>query len=252
MPVQEILFGKVNLTLEQEKFKKTIQKYEIPFYTLNHNDIDTILQIFRRINKAGTPLSNAQELLSGVALNWKDGRNKLKQLVAEVKIYDISISYDFIVKSYLFCTNKSLKISNISRKENPINGISKEETWNNLHNAIIETASLVHSLDFSDSTIVSYNAFIPIVYLYFHKCKPTTGNIRKYLYISFFKGVFGKASDDQLTKIREIIKKDGIEGVLKLEDFKFDDEEIEKVLNFKKGKLTKTALQFASKSNHFG
>lgn len=247
IPVEEIMRTKGrDLPAKQQNFKKIIEKYEIPFYTLNHNDTEVVLQIFRRINKAGTPLSNTQELLSNIAPNWPEGRNKFKKLVEDVSKNDLSISYDFIVKSYLFCEGESLKISK-RKKENPIEGMKDEERWDKLSEAICQTAALVKSLNFTDSTIISYNALIPIVYYYNKKCKPSRsdiGNIQKYLYISFFKGIFGKSSDAQLTRIRGKIDKNGIEEVLKSKDFRFDEEDIDNVLNFKKGRLTKTALQF--------
>ena len=239
-------------------FRKQFRNFCIPSYTLPRKSTpDSIIETFQRINKEGTVLTRGQLLLSKISPKWKTGRSNFKSLIKDIKEEGLSLSYEFIVNSYLFCKDKLERREeqecSKSQKKDLMNQDIKNmpNHWEELKSAIAEMAKDVKDAGFSDSTISTYNALVPLVYLYCSpRRKPKLGDIEKYLYISFLKKVFASSSDVVLSNIHKTLaetldgKKKTLEDVLNSNRFYFGKSDIEDVLQLRKSKLTKIALHF--------
>lgn len=53
----------------------------ITFFEIQKESLDDILDIFVRVNSAGTPLSKSDLVFSTIVANWEDGREKIENLI---------------------------------------------------------------------------------------------------------------------------------------------------------------------------
>lgn len=236
-------------------FKKQFHSFCIPAYFLpQKSKIRDIIETFKRINQKGTDLTRGQLLLSEISPKWGNARKELKRLVVYIKREcSITLSYEFIVNSYLFCKdlleNEKLKLESKNVKDEKdimTQSVSDmPDQWSQLESAIKKMAKTVKGLGFSDSTISSYNALVPLVYIYCAPQKaPKDDNIiRKYLYISFLKKVFASSSDTVLNDIHKTLKDNNLAQLLKQNPkFEVDEGDLSDILELEKGRLTKIAL----------
>jgi uncharacterized protein with ParB-like and HNH nuclease domain len=191
----------------------------INFFLETEQSIDKALNIFIRINSGGEPLNFSDLIMSIAVANWdkKDARKEIHTLVDNVRDKGFSISKDFILKTFLYLHSKDIKfkVTNFSKG----NAIEFEKEWDRIRDAILSVFDLVKSFGFSDSTLTSKNALIPVVYYLYHKkiykdfhTKVSTSEdrrcIKKWLHIAMIKRIFGGTSDSVLNQIRKAFTSD--------------------------------------------
>jgi uncharacterized protein with ParB-like and HNH nuclease domain len=194
-------------------------KPTINFFLETEQSIDKALNIFIRINSGGEPLNFSDLIMSIAVANWdeKDARKEIHTLVDNVRDKGFSISKDFILKTFLYLYSKDIKfkVTNFSK----INAKEFEKEWEKIRDAILSVFDLVRSFGFSDSTLTSKNALIPIVYYIYHKniykdfhTKTTyesdRNTIKKWLHVALVKRIFGGTSDSVLSQIRKAFTSD--------------------------------------------
>ena len=157
--------------------------------------------------------------MSIAVANWdkKDARKEIHTLVDNVRDKGFSISKDFILKAFLYLHSKDIKfkVTNFSKN----NAIEFEKEWDRIRDAVLSVFDLVKSFGFSDSTLTSKNALIPIVYYIYHseiyknfdtKIEHVDDRlaIKKWLHVVLIKRIFGGTSDSVLSQIRKAFTSD--------------------------------------------
>lgn len=190
-----------------------VEKPIINYFLEKEQSLDKALNIFIRINSGGEPLNFSDLLMSIAVANWtqKDARKEIHKLVDTVRDKGYSISKDLVLKSFLYLHSKDIKfrVTNFSKE----NAKEFETEWEQIRDAILSTFDLIKSFGFTDFTLTSKNAVIPIIYYLYHKgiyrdfsnkieFKQDRENIKKWLHIVLIKRLFGGTSDNVLSQMR--------------------------------------------------
>jgi uncharacterized protein with ParB-like and HNH nuclease domain len=227
-------------------------KQIINFFLETEQDIDKALNIFIRINSGGEPLNFSDLLMSIAVANWekRDARKEIHALVDEIRDKGFFISKDFILKTFLILHSKDIKfkVTNFSST----NAKEFESEWGKIRDTIHIAFDLLKTFGFTESTLTSKNAIIPIVYYLYHsgnhsgfatskKYSSNRNIINKWLHVVLVKQVFGGQADTVLIKIRKAIEEnasnknfpfheivDALKGSTK--DMRLDDEFLENLL----------------------
>ncbi len=191
----------------------------INYFLEKEQDLDKALNIFIRINSGGEPLNFSDLLMSIAVANWteKDARKEIHKLVDCIRDKGFSISKDLILKTFLFLYSKDIKfqVTNFSKE----NAKEFETEWEAIRNSILSAFDLIKSYGFTDYTLTSKNAIIPIVYYLYHKqihkdystkieFKEEKEVVKKWLHIVLIKKIFGGQADSILTQIRKAFTSD--------------------------------------------
>lgn len=192
----------------------------ITYYLERSQELDKVLNIFVRINSAGTPLDYSDLLLSIASAQWKtvNARDEIIDFVGNInKIGDgFDFDKDFVLKCCLVLsdmTNIAFKVDNFNRK----NMQEIEQNWDEIKKAIRISIELVSSLGYNGDTLVSGNSVIPIAY--FIKKIGLPNNfvlsrnfvndrklIKRWLATSLLMRIFSGQPDNVLRPIREVIR----------------------------------------------
>ena len=186
----------------------------INYFLEKEQDLDKALNIFIRINSGGKPLDFSDLIMSIAIANWqtKDAKGEIHKLVDLVQEFGFTISKDFIFKTYLYLHSSDIKfkVTNFSKE----NAHNFEEEWESIRDAILSAFRLVKTFGYTDFTLTSKNAVIPIIYYIYHReihpCIETRSHfkedrniIKKWLHVVTLKRVFGGQSDGTLSQIRK-------------------------------------------------
>lgn len=194
----------------------------VAFYEEKSQDIERVLNIFIRCNRGGTPLSYSNLLLSIAVSQWKnlDARKEVYGLVDEMnRIHDgLRFNADFVLKAGLMLTDIAsvgFQVRNFTYENMTI----LEDNWQDIKNALLETAQLVDTYGFDSRTLRAMNSLLPIAYYLYRKGSPTDFDtsdkyagdrtiIRRWLTRSILKesGIWGSGLDTLLTALREVIR----------------------------------------------
>lgn len=191
----------------------------INYFLEKEQDLDKALNIFIRINSGGEPLNFSDLLMSIAVANWteKDARKEIHKLTDNIRDKGFSISKDLVLKTFLFLYSKDIKfrVTNFSKE----NAKEFETEWETIRNSILSAFDLIKSYGFTDYTLTSKNAVIPIVYYLYHKqiykdyltkidYKNERYVIKKWLHIVLIKKIFGGQADSILIQIRKAFTSD--------------------------------------------
>ncbi len=191
----------------------------INYFLEKEQDLDKALNIFIRINSGGEPLNFSDLIMSIAVANWKntDARQAIHNLVDNVRDKGFSISKDFVLKVFIYLYSKDIKfkVRNFSND----NAKDFETKWNTIRDTILEVFSLVKTFGFTDYSLTSKNALIPIIYYIYHKniskefsTKTKYQNdrniIKNWLHTMLIKRVFGSSADTILSQIRNAFTDD--------------------------------------------
>jgi hypothetical protein len=211
-------------------------------------------------------LSKTDLLFSTIVANWEDGRDEIEKFIASInkKGNGFSFDNDFVMRSCLMLTDCSV-IFNVSSFKTE-NVIKIKTDWKKIKKAISKTVDLLVEYGLSKFTLASQNVIIPISY-YIVKGgnvnSQTKNDIKKFLFHSLLKNVFGSQGDTVLTNLRaSLSQKDESTNdyILKSNDFSFaeisatklpsnrslkvTDEDIEDFLEYTKGNYAFLILSF--------
>lgn len=189
--------------------KRIVQDDLINYFDIQEQELDKILDIFIRVNSAGTVLSKSDLLFSTIVAHWEDGRNEIDSLVARInkKGEGFKIDSDFIMRACLVLSDLPVVFKVEGFKENNIKKI--KNNWNNIKVALEKSFDLISEFGFSNENLTSNNAVIPIAY-YLNKGlfkKIDKIEIQKYMINVLVKRVYGNHGDQALSHMRESINK---------------------------------------------
>ena len=144
----------------------------IHFYQEEEQDLDKVLNIFIRMNSAGTPLSYSDLLLSIATSQWKtiDARKVIHDLVDELNRIGagFNLNKNFVLKSCLVLadiSNIGFKVTNFTRE----NSEEIESAWPGISDALTLAVNLISQFGYNRHTLRANNALIPIAYYLYNK-----------------------------------------------------------------------------------
>ncbi len=219
--------GFVSDNLFNEFAKNTLAKLQavihsdrsINFFLEKEQDLDKALNIFIRVNSGGESLNFSDLIMSIAVANWKDidAREAIHSLVDSIRDKNFTISKDFVLKVFLYLYSKDIKfkVTNFSKD----NAQDFEKEWTKIRDTILEVFTLIQSFGFTDFSLTSKNALIPIIYYIYHRniykdfsTKTTYQNdrdiIKNWLHIILIKRIFGASADTMLSQIRNAFTDD--------------------------------------------
>ena len=189
----------------------------INYFLEKEQQLDKALNIFIRINSGGEPLSYSDLIFSIAVANWKtkDARKEINSLTDEIRNEGFIISKDFILKTFLVLESNDIKFK--VNNFNIDNAQLFESNWDNIREAIKNTFLLMKTFGYTEYTLTSKNALIPIIYhlvknnLFkdYHKkteYKEERKVIFKWLNVVLLNQTFGSSADTILSTIRTVMK----------------------------------------------
>lgn len=182
----------------------------INYFEVQSDSIDSVLDIFVRVNSGGTVLSKSDLLFSTIVSHWDEARDEIDKLLSEINKMGegFKFSNDFIMRTCLYVLDMSVTLKVETFKKDSV--IKIKDNWDSIEEAIKQTVSFLNEFGFNSENILSYVAVLPIVY-YLYKGGKLDYNskleLRKYFVIAQLKQIFGTASNSALTSIREALKK---------------------------------------------
>lgn len=233
--------------------------YEQPiinYFDEESQDLDKVLNIFIRVNSAGSPLSYSDLLLSIATAQWRDveAREVIHGLVDELNAtgQHFNFSKDVVLKAGLALADIpsiAFRVTNF----NAANMTTLEHMWSGIANALRLAVSLLADFGFSERTLTADSVIIPLAY-YLHQRHATESyrtsgatqtdrdQIRQWVVRSLLKpGIWGSGLDTLLLNLRAAIKEYGATGfpVEQIEiamaplgkSLRFDEEEIQNLLS---------------------
>ncbi len=151
----------------------------IYYYQEEVQDLDKVLNIFIRVNSAGTPLSYSDMLLSIATAQWTkiDARQVIHDLVDELNQIGagFNLNKDFVLKSCLVLAdipNIGFRVNNFTRE----NSTKVESLWPQIADSLRAAVQLVSYFGYNSRTLRANNALIPIAY-YLHVQQISQNNL---------------------------------------------------------------------------
>jgi len=185
----------------------------INYFLETEQSLDKALNIFIRINSGGEPLSFSDLIMSIAVANWtnRNARKEITSLVDNVRDKGYRITKDFILKTFLFLHSKDIRFRSTNFSTD--NAIKFEKEWDKIRDATLSVFDLVRTYGFTDFTLTSKSALIPIIYYVYHKNIYSDYSIKiqfeddrllikKWLHTVLIKRIFGSQADNLLSQIR--------------------------------------------------
>lgn len=181
----------------------------INYFEVEADSIDSVLDIFVRVNSGGTVLSKSDLLFSTIVSHWDKARDEIDKLLYEINKMGegFKFSNDFIMRTCLYVLDMSVSLKVETFKKDGV--LKIRDNWNLISKAIKQTVSILNDFGFNSENILSYVAVSPIVYYFFKGGKSdadSKAELKKYFVIAQVKQIFGAASNSALASIREALK----------------------------------------------
>lgn len=194
----------------------------INYFPVKNQNLDEVLDIFIRVNSAGTVLSRTDLLFSTIVAQWDTGRDAIEEFLKKINDRGNGFAFDtdFIMRACLVLTEGPIRLRVASFKAGNVKLIV--EDWKLITAAINRTVDLLVEWGFESATLPSVNAVIPVAYAIKRGCdiKTSKADLRLLLIKSILTGVYGSSGDQVLSGMRKAIQdtvKDG--GAFELERF---------------------------------
>lgn len=182
----------------------------INYFEVEKDSIDSVLDIFVRVNSGGTVLSKSDLLFSTIVSHWDKARDEIDKLLAEINKTGEGYKFtnDFIMRTCLYLLDMSVTLKVETFKKESV--LQIRDNWDSIKKAIKDTVNLLNEFGFNSENIISYVAVSPMVYYRYkggNYDAESKAELRKYIVIAQVKQIFGTASNSALTSIREALKK---------------------------------------------
>ncbi len=181
----------------------------INYFEVSADSIDSVLDIFVRVNSGGTVLSKSDLLFSTIVSHWDKARDEIDKLLAEInKIGEgYKFTNDFVMRACLYLLDMSVTLKVETFKKDSV--LKIKDNWVAIRTAVKDTVDLLNGFGFNSENIISYVAVTPIVYYRFKGGAfdaDSKSELRKYIVMAQVKQIFGAATNSALTNIREALK----------------------------------------------
>ena len=201
-----------NWMLTLEKLRKTLNEDKIiHIQSVKDLEILDVLEVFRRINSSGKPLSPAQLLFSTLITSWEEGRDKIDDYITSINKENVfCLREDTLIRICLYLLNKPLKAKLGVLTKDTVDLI--KDNWINIERAITATKEFLKKNNIFEKAIVSSNAIMPIVYYFYNiqqiditnaEITESEKQLMVYFAISQLFSLFGGNSTETLDIIRK-------------------------------------------------
>ena len=192
----------------------------VNYFPVKNQNLDEVLDIFVRVNSAGTVLSKTDLLFSTIVAQWESGREAIEEFLNKIneKGNGFRFDTDFIMRACLVLAECPVRLRVASFKAENVEKIKRG--WKSITANINCAADLLVEWGFEGATLPSANSVIPIAYAIKRGCdiKASKADLRLLLIKSILTGVYGSSGDQVLSGIRKTMQetvKDG--GAFELE-----------------------------------
>ncbi len=176
----------------------------INYFPVSNQNLDEVLDIFVRVNSAGTPLSKTDLLFSTIVARWEDGRQAIETFLQKLngKGAGFAFDTDFIMRACLVLAECPVRLRVASFKAENVDRIVRE--WKEITSAIERAVDLLADWGFQATTLSSLNAVIPVAYAtkVGFDLKASKTDLRLLLVKSLLLGTYGSSADQVLSSIR--------------------------------------------------
>jgi len=241
-----------------ELFKAVRETPSINFYLEKNEDPDKVLDIFVRVNSAGTQLSYSDLLMSMATNQWTmlDARQEIRSLVDDLNGEHFQFTKDLVLKAGLVLTDVPdirFKVTNFTQQNTAL----MEKRWSELRSALLSAGSLLRSFGFAAQTLAANSVLIPLAY-YIHsralgESYVTSSSdaadrelVRAWVTRSLMKrGIWGSGLDTLLSRLRDVLRDspggfpaDRLETVMTAQgkSLRFETAEIDELLESRYGR----------------
>ncbi len=203
----ELGFSEIEVQLITKLWDVLSKDKLISFFKVEGKSMDEVLDIFVRVNSAGTVLSKSDLIFSTLVSTWNKGREKIDDLIKLINrpTQKFKFNNDFIMRSVLYLSELSIALK-VNSFKNSINHII--ESWSLIEKSIKQAVIILECSGFTNDNINSYNALIPFIYFIYKggSIKNCEQEFKKYFIISQTKNLFGVASNAALTETRKAMQ----------------------------------------------
>jgi hypothetical protein len=251
----DLLAEQLPQDLLSKLYHNIMERTIINYYVEEEQDLDKVLNIFIRVNSAGTVLGYSDLLLSMATAEWTtyDAREEINRLVEYLNDNEtFEFTKDFVLKACLMTANLPTRFATVNFTAENMQKI--ELIWSQIASACRITTRLLADFGFTGATLPSINAVLPIVYYVFIRDNPNNflessnfktdrHRIKRWLCKALLKRIFSGQPDSTLQPIREAIRNFNTEGfpseqieqTLRSRTMQFTSEEVEEILEEKYG-----------------
>ena len=182
-----------------------IRNYSYQVDQLSNEDLTTeqVVEIFNRVNSAGTPLTKADLAIAHVCSLWPEARQELRKFSNEMKVHGFGIDLDFLVRAIAGVAAGSVLLEGTFYK------VAVEDlqvAWKKVRASFEHLVNVLRHDAYVDSLedLPTKNVLIPItVYLARHGAAFTDDTIkRKFIRWMFLAGVWTRYSGSTDTKLQ--------------------------------------------------
>lgn len=208
-------------------YKAVREMPAINYYLEESQDSDKVLDIFVRVNSAGTVLSYSDLLLSMATNQWVeiDAREEVRSLLTALNAGSITFDFskDVVLKAGLMLIESPdirFKVSNFTKA----NMALMETHWANIGVALIVAKDLLATFGFSERTLSADSVLMPIAYYVFRRglgssyvtsSHHTADREAMRLWITrsqMKRGIWGSGLDTLLGRLRDVIRTHGLQS----------------------------------------
>ena len=224
----------------------------VSYFPLSKMLLPDIIEIFIRVNNSGTNLTRTEMLMSVVSSIWRDGRDKIDDLLQEINKKGYEFDTDFIMRASLVI----LDVQVLVNTRNVLDIATKlPKKWETISSSVKAAVDATASMGFSKSILRSKNAIIPLAY-YYSKIKDKSYDakdeqqMKLYMHCVLILGFYGNHGDTALADIRSAMtinqsNKDSAENELRgihKKGFNFVDIASQYEKQVTEGKIAKTLI----------
>lgn len=190
------------------RIHKLVNDYTINYLEIEEQNLDTVVEIFTRINSGGMVLKKSDLLFSTLVASWIEGESEINELESALHESGLKVSKDFIMKACITLCDLPVKYKLESFKRK--NCLIIKQNWDSIKNALLTLAELLPKINFAYKKSFAENALIPIAYYIKNggniRQSKAINELRLFYVISQLNGIFGGQGDAVIEKIRSIIK----------------------------------------------
>ncbi len=192
-------------------YNKLTQDKVLNYCKISNRDLDSVLEIFVRLNNGGMVLKRSDLLFSKIILQWPEAKEIFTGLISQINNQGkFKFDIDFIIRTLwaLYLPKKTFNYINFNQEIIGKIKAEKDKWWK----AIYNTAFLLNGTGFCKENIKSYNAIIPIVdYAFRFGIQNSTveiENIKLYFILAQLKQIFGAAANAAIQKTVEVVEEE--------------------------------------------
>jgi hypothetical protein len=166
--------------------------------------VDEVVDIFNRVNKAGTPLTKADLALAHICTIWPEARDELRRFSASMKTHGFGVDMTFLVRSVAAVAAGSVLL------EGPFFRVEAEDlqrAWRSVRSAFEHLVNVLRHEAFIDDldTLPTIYVLLPMtVYLARRDCIfPSEAIRRRFIRWMYLAGLWARYSGATETKLQQ-------------------------------------------------